>query len=122
MKMYIRMTDREYHNFKMYTCSKKGFNPSNKIDENRWGYGVEAEDWLLETGKIVLIDREPDTRGRIYRDAYLVVHGSEEWINNVIEILFNENVYEGEDLYGYYGTHKTILRNKDLPNRFVREV
>ena len=115
------MTDREYNNFRIYVCDVKGFDIHSGRKYASDFRGQEAEDYLLETGKIVLIDREPDKRGRVYRDAYLVINGSEDYFNYVMDILFTKEVYTGT-LYAHYGTKRTILLNRNLPNRIIREV
>lgn len=122
MKAYVKMTDREYNAFRRYTCEKMGFDPDSRRDFTSDYKGQEAEDWLLETGKIILKERI-DSRNRKYNDAYLVIHGSEDYINEVIEILFTAEVYTYEvGLYGSKKWQKTILVNRNLENRIIREV
>ena len=114
MKYLVKMTDKEYNDFRRYTSEKKGFEKDTRRDFTSDFRYQSAEDWLLETGKIVLIDRDPDTRGRIYRDAYLVIKGSEVYIQEVLEILYEEYLYD--TTY----EKRTILRNRD--RRIIREV
>lgn len=118
MKYFVKMTDREYRNFRMYTCEQKGFDPESRRAFNSDFRGQEAEDWLLRTGKIELKTRI-DSRGRQYNDVYLVIHGSEEWCDEVVDILFTHEVYSDSI---QYGTAKTILTNRNLANRIIREV
>ena len=121
MKAYVKMTDREYKDFRMYTCEKMGFNPDSRRDYTSDYRGQEAEDWLLKTGKIALKERV-DTRNRKYNDVYLVIHGSEEYINEVVEILFTAEIYTNALPDRFGKVQKTILANRNLQNRIIREV
>lgn len=121
MKMLIKMTANEYKCFRKYTCKMKGFDYNSTREFTSDFKGQEAEDWLLETGKIEL--REwVDGRGRKYHDAYLVLHGSEEYCNDVIEILFTEEVYKDLEIITGRKIMKTVLQNRNLENRIIREI
>lgn len=124
MKYLVKMTDREYHNFRMYTCEQKGFDPNSGRAFASDFRGQEAEDWLLRTGKIELRTRV-DSRGRKHNDAYLVIRGSEEWCNGVVDILFTREVYSDSMprlRRTRHGIKRTVLTNRNLENRIIREV
>lgn len=128
MKYLVKMSDREYRAFRRYTARVKNISCSECDTDGSLTY-KEAERWLLSMGKIRLIDRKPNTRGTIYKDAYLVIQGNEYYLNNVLEILYTKAVYNTEEAptYGWDGKWPdrkimyTVLKRTEN-RRIIREV
>ena len=96
MKYLVKMTQKEYRSFRMYTCKARGFDWESRREFVSDFKGQEAEDWLTSTGKVILKERI-DRNGRKYNDAYLVIKGSEQYLMDVLYILAYTNVYD-EDI------------------------
>ncbi len=117
MKLLVKMTDSEYKAFRKYTSKGMGFNSDTRRTFSSDFRDQEAEDWLLRTGKIRLVKRPTDSRGRVYTDAYLVIHGSEDYCMDIYQNLYTMEVYD--ETISRKG--RTILRNPNLKDRLIRE-